>query len=222
MIVSHHTSSSILYLTDITSTATSTSSSSSSSSSPTMHMSVILLKNNMMISIIKWLFTTIFAISIIILLIVSIQLCRETICIVNCNEGTRTTSTTTITSTITSIITTATTITTTTTTSSTSHITATSTTITMIGSNDENNAQRNYSQWNYSTSNGISTDRSKVVAKARDLNDDDVSKHVSRRMSMRMVRVIMMMMMKVMMVLCIALLFFAIRMGTFRLIFEGE
>jgi len=88
----------------------------------------------------------------------------------------------------------------------------------MIGSNDENNAQRNYS-----TSNGISMDRSNVVAKARDLNDDDdVSKHVSRRISMRIVLVIMMMMVKVMMVLCIALLFFAIRMGTFRLIFEGE
>jgi len=183
---------------------------------------------------IKWLFTTIFAISIIILLIVSIQLFRETICIVHCTEGTSATSTTT-TATITSTITNSTTITTSistttttsitisTTTTTTSHITATSTTITMIGSNDENNAQRNFSQRNYGTSNGISTERSNVVAKARDLNDDDddVSKHVSRRISMRMVRVIMMMV-KVMMVLCIALLFFAIRMGTFRLIFEGE
>jgi hypothetical protein len=94
----------------------------------------------------------------------------------------------------------------------------------MLGSNDKNNAQRNYSQRNYGTNNGILTDRSKVVATARDINDDDddVSKHVSWRISMKMVRVIMMMMVKVMMVLCIALLFFAIRMGTFRLIFEGE
>ena len=206
MIVSHSfTSFFILYLTDIT-----TSISSSSSPPPTLHMPVTLLKNNMMISIMKWIFTTIFAISIIILLIVSIQLCRETICIVHCIEGTSTTSTTTT-------ATTTSTITTITITSTTFHITATSTTITVIGSNDENNVQRNYG-----TSNSISTDRSKVVAKARDINDDDdVSKHASRRLSMRMVRV-MMMMVKVMMVLCVALLFFAIRMGTFRLIFEGE
>ena len=143
----------------------------------------------------KWLFTSIFAISIILLLIIFIQLCRDSICIVHCDEGINTTTTTAAT-------------------------TAASKTDTMLGSNVAINNLRNKYCDGYNnavgTSDGISMDRSKVTARAHDRDNDVVSRHT------RIMMMMMMTMVKVMMMLSIALLFFAMRMGTFRLIFEGE